>query len=140
MLLYYKIGIPSYLGAVTASIIGYSLSIIITLVSLKKECNLSYGKTFKTVAKMIVPMIVMILVVVLFKMIVPVNYGSRLSCVLYVAINALVGGLVYLFIAWKMGLIDEVLGKAMVNKILTKITFGKYKNKEEKVYLLFLLF
>jgi O-antigen/teichoic acid export membrane protein len=132
MILFYKIGIPSYLGAIVASIIGYSLSIIITLISLGKECNLSYGKTFKTLAKTIVPTVAMIIIVVLFKMVVPVSYGSRLSCVLYVTVNALVGGIVYLAIAWKMGLVEEVLGKDMVNKIIKKITFGKAKIKEEK--------
>ena len=63
MLLYDKIGIPPYLGAVTASIIGYSLSIIITLVSLKKQCKMNYGSTIKVLLKMLVPTILMMMVV-----------------------------------------------------------------------------
>ena len=133
MILYSKIGIPVYLGAVTASIIGYSLSIMITLLSLRKQCNMRYGKTWRTVCKMIVPMLLMILTVFGLSKIVPLNYYSRLSCVVYVAIVSVVGGLVYAFVAAKMHLFSETFGKAMVGRIVKKVTFGKVKlyNEEE---------
>lgn len=125
MLLYSKIGIPPFLGAITASIIGYSLSIIITLISLRKECKLSYGETFKTLGKMVVPTILMMLMVLVIGNLIPVNYDSKLSCIVYVAISAIVGALVYFIVSFKMGIVEKVLGKAMVNRILKKLTFGK---------------
>ena len=125
MLLYSKIGIPPYLGAITASIIGYSLSIIIILISLKKDCKLAYGETFRTLLKMIIPLSLMVIVVFLLSKIIPVNYYSKLSCIIYVAINAIVGGITYLVISFKMGIIEKVLGRATVNKFLKKLTFGK---------------
>ena len=36
MLFYFKIGIPAYLGAITSSIIGYTLSVTIALIALKQ--------------------------------------------------------------------------------------------------------
>ncbi len=133
MILYSKIGIPVYLGAVTASILGYSLSITITLLSLRKQCNMRYGKTWKTVSKMIVPMILMMLTVYGLGKVVPVNYDSKLSCVLFVAVNSLAGGLVYAAVAAKMKLFSETLGRPMVKRIVNKITLGKIKleDKEE---------
>ena len=133
MILYSKIGIPVYLGAVTASIIGYSLSIMITLLSLRKQCNMRYGKTWRTICKMIVPMLLMILTVFGLSKIVPLNYYSRLSCVVYVAIVSVIGGLVYAIAAAKMHLFSETFGKAMVGRIVNKVTFGKVKlyNDEE---------
>ncbi len=125
MLLYSKIGIPSFLGAVTASIIGYSLSVVITLTSLRKDCKLKYGNTFKELGKIMVPMVLMILVVVVLKMLIPVNYLSRLSCILYVAIISIVGAIVYLVLSYKMGIVDEIFGKGYVKKIIKKLTFGK---------------
>ncbi len=125
IILYSKIGIPPYLGAVTASIIGYILSIIIALVSLKKECKIKYDDTFKLILKMMVPTILMILIVLVLGHIIPVNYGSRLSCIIFVAINAICGALVYAVVSFKMGIIEKVLGKEMTNKILKKLTFGK---------------
>lgn len=67
----------------------------------------------------------MIVVVVILKLIIPVNYGSKMSCVLYVGINAVVGGLVYIVVAYKMGLVQKVLGKRMTSNIIKKLTFGK---------------
>lgn len=125
MILYSKIGIPPFLGAVTASILGYSLSIIIALISLKKDCKLEYSSTLKVLGKMLVPIIAMIIVVLLLNSVIPVNYNSKFSCIIDVAINAVVGAIVYIVIAWKMGIVESVLGKTMVNKILKTLTFGK---------------
>lgn len=125
MLLYNKIGLPPFLGAVTASIIGYSLSIIIAFVALKKECKLEYKGIFEVLVKMLVPTLAMIAVVMILKRIIPVNFDSRLSCIVYVTINALVGGAVYLVISFKTGIVEKTLGKSMTNKILKKLTFGK---------------
>jgi len=125
MLLFYKIGIPSYLGAIAASICGYSLSIIIALISLKKECNLRYGKTIKIISKMLIPLICMIIGVIFLKNIIPVNYLSKISCIIYVGVIGLIGAIIYLFVSHGLGIINSVLGQKMVNNIIKKLTFGK---------------
>lgn len=128
MILYSKIGIPPYLGAVSASITGYFLSICITLVNLKKQCKLSYRDIFNTLLKMLVPVVSMVIVVVVLKMVIPINYSSRISAVIYVAVISIIGALTYGFVSYKMGLIEKVLGKKMSNVIIKKLTFGKLKN------------
>lgn len=125
MILYSKIGIPPFLGAITASIIGYGLSILIALISLKKECKLKYRDTIKTTMKMFVPLVVMAVVVFILMNLVPVNLNSKISCIVYVAINAIIGAITYIVIAFKMGLVTKVLGKRMTNGIIKKLTFGK---------------
>ena len=125
MLLYDKIGIPPYLGAVTASIIGYSLSIIVTLVSLKKQCKMNYGSTLNILLKMLVPTILMVMVVFIIGLFIPVNYASKISCIIFVAISAILGAIVYIFVSYKMGILEKVLGKPMINKFLKILTFGK---------------
>lgn len=125
MILYSKIGIPPFLGAITASIIGYGLSILIALISLKKECKLKYRDTIKTTMKMLVPLVVMAVVVFILMNLVPVNLNSKISCIVYVAINAIIGAITYIVIAFKMGLVTKVLGKRMTNGIIKKLTFGK---------------
>ncbi|MBR4619273.1 MAG: polysaccharide biosynthesis protein [Bacilli bacterium] len=128
MLLYSKIGIPPFLGAVTSSILGYSLSILIIFVALKKECNLKYTETLNVLFKLIVPVLAMVLSVLLLKLLIPLNIASRLSCIIYVAINALVGGVVYIVIAYKMGIVDSVFGREAVRKITRKLTFRNNSN------------
>jgi O-antigen/teichoic acid export membrane protein len=125
ILLYNKIGIPPYLGAITASIIGYSLSILIALISLKKQCKLAYRSTFNVLLKMIVPTILMMVIVFGMSFLIPVNVSSKLSCVLYVSVCAILGAIAYFITSYKMGIVEKVLGKRMVNKILKILTFGK---------------
>ena len=125
MILYSKIGIPPFLGAITASIIGYGLSILIALISLKKECKLKYRDSIKTTMKMLVPLVIMAIVVFILMNFVPVNLNSKISCIVYVAINAIIGAITYIVIAFKMGLVTKVLGKRMTNGIIKKLTFGK---------------
>ncbi len=125
MFLYKEIGIPPFLGAVSASIIGYSVSILIALVSLKKDCKLAYRETFKTILKMLVPTGAMILVVLGIYRIVPVSYDSKLSCILFVMLNGIIGALVYFGISIKMGILKRVFGEEMINKMKKKLTLGK---------------
>ena len=125
ILLYSKIGIPPYLGAITASIIGYVTSVVIALVSLHKDCNLKYYETFKTLIKMLFPTIAMVVVVVFVKIVFPLNLEHRLNSLIYVAICTILGGLTYFIISYKQGLLERILGKRMANKILKIVTFGK---------------
>lgn len=125
MLLCYALGLEPFIGAVLASILGYSLSAISTLVLLNKEHKLKYNETFKVMLKILLPTIMMVLVVVLLKLVIPINYMSRLSSIIYVAVISIIGSLVYLFTTYKMGILTLVFGKEYLNKIVKKVTFGK---------------
>ena len=125
MLLCHALGLEPFIGAVLASILGYSLSAISTLILLNKEHKLKYNETFKVMFKILLPTIMMVLVVVLLKLVIPINYMSRLSSIIYVAVISIIGSLVYLFTTYKMGILTLVFGKDYLNKIVKKVTFGK---------------
>ncbi len=129
MLICNALGLEPFIGAILASVCGYSLSVFTALHILKKEQKLKYGDTFKTLLKTLVPATVMVVVVLLLKMIVPVNYASKASCILYIAVISIIGAIVYLVIAYKQGLLDKVFGREYLNKIIKKITFGKISLK-----------
>ena len=129
MLICNALGLEPFIGAILASVCGYSLSVFTALRVLKKEQKLKYGDTFKTLLKTLVPATVMVVVVILLKMIVPVNYASKASCILYIAVISIIGAIVYLVIAYKQGLLDKVFGREYLNKIIKKITFGKINLK-----------
>lgn len=124
MLLFNKINIPSYLGALVSSIIGYLLSVFIALRSLNKEHNIEYKDTLNTIGKLLVPVISLIVVVLLLRFI-PYNIESKLSCIINIIINTIIGGISYIFISYKMGLINDILGKEMIDKIIKKLTFKR---------------
>ena len=129
MLICNALGLEPFIGAILASVCGYSLSVFTALRVLKKEQKLKYGDTFKTLLKTLVPATVMVAVVLLLKMAVPVNYASKASCILYIAVISIIGAIVYLAIAYKQGLLDKVFGREYLNKIIKKITFGKINLK-----------
>lgn len=129
MLICNALGLEPFIGAILASVCGYSLSVFTALRVLKKEQKLKYGDTFKTLLKTLVPATVMVVVVLLLKMAVPVNYASKASCILYIAVISIIGAIVYLVIAYKQGLLDKVFGREYLNKIIKKITFGKINLK-----------
>ncbi len=133
MLLFNKIGIPPFLGAGTASIIGYASASLYVLIVLRKEHNLRYGKTFRLVCSLAVPIIAMILSVLFVMYIMPVNYDSKFSCILYIGVCALVGALVYGFLLYKKGILKDVLGERLFGytEKLTNIKNKIFKKKNK---------
>ena len=121
LLLFDKFGLPPYYGSILATLLGYSLSIIMSLVYLHKKHNISYRETADKLLRIFIPLVAMILVLVLLSMLIPFNTNSRLLSMVYVVGFALVGGLVYLAMSLKNGVIYEILGEGFVNKILTKL-------------------
>ncbi len=129
MLLYNKIGIPPYLGASTASLIGYGTSTLYALYHLKKEHALSYGSTFNVIKQLIIPTISMVAIVILTKLVftnfIFNSYDNKMMCIVEIACVSILGALTYLFILFKTGTLERVFGKENLNKILRKITFNK---------------
>lgn len=129
MLLFNKIGIPAYFGAITATITGYSLSILIAVIYFKKKYNFHYGRTFKIYLKTLIPLSLMIISVLAMKYFMPV-INRRWICMVECIGYGLIGGFIYLFTAYKTGLLNDVFGKEYLNKILKKLTFGKVSIKD----------
>ncbi len=125
MMLFNKIGIPSYLGALVASITGFLISSVIALFTIKRKYKINYKATFKALLKIMIPLFSMIVVLFLIKQLIPGYYESRLYSILYIIINSVLGASIYLIISWKMGLISDILGKEMIDKIKKKLTFKR---------------
>ena len=125
MLLCHSVNVPAYLGALLSSIIGYLCASIIALYIIKKEHKINYKETFKSITKMLVPLASMMLILLLLSLAIKVDLSSRLSCIIYIAINSIIGGLIYIYVSSKMGLLKDIIGQNMIDKIKKKLTFGK---------------
>lgn len=125
MLLFNKIGLPSYWGATFATIIGLLLTLIIVMSVLKKEFKFKYQEILSVIKKTIIPLLVMIIVVILLKSIISINFVNRFACIIYIAIISIIGALVYFVTSYKIGLMNQVLGDDFINKIKTKIRCKK---------------
>ena len=94
MILFNKLGLQPYLGALIATIIGYLVSAFIALRGIKKEHKMNYHDTINAFAKMLIPLSAMIISVIVLRFAVPVNLNDKLSCIIFIIINAVVGGII----------------------------------------------
>ena len=78
MLLTYKLGYQVSYGAIVAAILGYSTSIIISLIVLHKKYNFSFEDTRKKLPKYVLSWLVFEILLVLLKLIIPTNLQGRL--------------------------------------------------------------
>ncbi len=124
MLLFNDLGIPPYLGTSIASIIGYLTSILIGLISLNKECNLSYKYILDILVRLVIPVIIMIIGVNIVSNLINYDVKGKVSCILFIAINGIVGCVLYMYFSYKLGIINKVFG----NNLIKKLTFGKISN------------
>lgn len=128
MLLFHKIGIPAYLGSLVASVCGFSSSVVVALLALKKQDKLSYKLLRDMGGKALLAGILMLVVLIPLNILIPFNPYSLIGAFIMIIVNAIIGAPIYIGVSYKLGLIDEVFGKENVKKIIKKLTFGKFGN------------
>lgn len=131
MFLCNKIGLPAFWGASIATMTGYILSIIIVMKDIKKIEGISYKSAFRTFLRLLFAVSIMLLGLCLLRIILPINNSTKFASLLYIIIYAVVGATIYLFITYKLNIINNLFGEKIISKVLNIITFGKYKSKGE---------
>jgi O-antigen/teichoic acid export membrane protein len=111
MILYNKIGLPTYLGSITATMIGYTISILVGLLILRKENKYSYSSALKNVLKSLIPGLSMLIVLVIVNMFLPFSDFNKGTAIIKIIIDVIIGAPIYIGISIKLGLIDEIIGR-----------------------------
>ena len=119
MVAFYKMGISAYYGVITASIIGYLASFIICLVVLNLKYKVNYEALVKNLMDILCGSVLMILVLFVIKFFIPIYSNSRIFNLFIILIYSLVGSLVYLLFAYKIGILKNVFGNK-INKLFNK--------------------
>ena len=88
---------------------------------MKKENNLNYKSTFKTLLKILVPTISMLVILYILKIFLPFENLNKVKSILYITIYTLVGGIVYIAISFKLKLFNTVFGSSFINKLKKKL-------------------
>jgi len=122
------LGFEPYLGTMVSSICGYSLSVIINLLSIKRdEKQINYKDAIISCFKTLVPALLMLIILKLVSLVLP-SFGSGIvNSIINIGIYTLVGATVYLGVSWKMGLVQNILSNELLDKI-------KNKFKRKKIY------
>ena len=133
MLLCHRIGIGAYYGAIISSTIGFIISITLGLKLVgNNEFSLNYKDTFIWIGKSLVPASFMVIVLLPLNKILPFNVYQKGGALLTIIINAIIGGIIFIYISYKLGILDHIFGIDAINKLLKKLTRGKFQLKEKK--------
>lgn len=125
MYLFKALHLPAYQGAILATICGFSLSFVISFNALKRHLGFNYKEIFKTIKRVLLPTISMVTLLVILKLIFKENDLTIVKNVLLCGLYTIVGGVIYLIISYKSGLLEKVLGESYIDKILRKIKIKK---------------
>ncbi len=121
MILFHKIGLYAFHGALVATALGYITSTYVGLHSLKKENDLNYKSTYKTFLKILIPTILMLVILFIVKIFLPFNNLTKTKSIIYIIIYTVIGGFTYLFTSYKLNLFNIVFGKEFINKLKKKL-------------------
>ncbi len=114
--LFNNLGIYPFYGAITATIIGYSISLIIPLVTLKRKYNLNYKNTIDKLPKLLLVYALMIFLSLLYRGIITM-IDSKLLLLLLIAIIGIILLVIYYYLNKKE--IEEIFG-LKIKKLLRK--------------------
>ena len=108
--IFYNMGIAPYYGVISASILGYLVSISICIFVIGYRFNIKFEKTVKYLIDIIVGIILMVIVLFVMSLVIPIYSKNRLICLLIVFIYSLIGAVTYLFYTYKTGTMKAVFG------------------------------
>lgn len=117
MLLFDKLGMNASYGAITAALLGYTISTLSSLIILYKKYQFKFKDTIKRLPKFILSWIAFILVIQLLKYVVPTNLDGRLIQMPVLTVYGIISFLIYFYINYKNGNVRMVFGNSINNKI-----------------------
>lgn len=117
MLLLNKLGIDAYYGAIVATLIGYSISLIIPLISLKKDFKINFNDTTKKLPKLFIVYSIMIFLSLIYRVIIN-NVTNRISLILLLGVIGIILIIIYFFLNKKE--IEEIIGFNITDKLRKK--------------------
>ncbi len=114
ILLFDEIGLTPYVATMVSSIIGYSLAFFIVFIILKEKLGFNYKTIYRNISKMILPTLSIILVLLLSNFI---NLETNiLNTFIKLIIFGLLSVIIYIYISYKNGLINNIFGNNILKK------------------------
>ena len=118
MHLCHYVGFGGYQGATVSTLVTQSLPCLALIWYIKCAFKFDFKKLAIDVFKIVLSTFVMMFVLYIIKMFIPTFSTNRLISLLYCFIYGTIGGLVYLFMIMKTGLLAELFGNSKIMKKL----------------------
>ena len=127
-----QIGLPAFYGAITATILGFLVSSLISIMFLRIRYKINFEPTIREFFNILFSVIIMVLVLLGLKYLLPFTALTRFKSIIYVCIYAFVGASVYLGITYFTRTIETLFGKKQINKLLNRLFKKGDKNGRKK--------
>ena len=121
---FYSINFPAYYGTITASIIGYLVSIIICLIVLRRKYKINFEMVVNNFINIMCASFLMVLVLFIFKLFIPISSANRIMNLVIILVYAVIGIIVYFSYGHFSKLTNKVFGRDIF-KILNKLLIRK---------------
>ncbi len=120
MHLFSLLGLESYYATISLNMIIDTLASIYLLMKVKKETGISYLRAARTLIKVIMCTVIMVLGLSILNLFIPSFSVSRMGSILYIILYGVIGIFIYFFVAYKSNTISDIVGKDFVDKIKKK--------------------
>lgn len=108
IILFNNIGIPAYYGSITATILGYLISIVLNLIDLKREFKFNFKSTRKIILVSILSGIMMYVTLSALKLVLPVVNLGKIKSIMVILIYSVIGGIIYFLLLSRSKMIKKV--------------------------------
>ncbi len=125
MILLHNMGIPAYYGALLTSVISQVIIVIGMLIAFKKYVHISYKTSLKPIMKISLFSLVMTIAILLVSLVYPITATTRTFAAIQSIFYTVLGAVVYLTISYKTGLINDIFGKTLIDRVLIKLKLKK---------------
>ncbi len=125
MYLFNFLGLESYYATITLNILIDTTASIYLLRKVKKETNINYLRMIRTLIKVIMCTIIMVLGLSILNLFIPSYSVSRMGSILYIILYGIIGVIIYFFVAYKSNTISDIVGKDFVDKMISKFNILK---------------
>lgn len=115
--LFSKTGITPYYASISATIIGFSISIMISLNDLKKNFDIKYNELIKNVIICVLSIMVVALLIKISSLFISFNNLSRIKSIILIGISSILGALIYFYLTYKNKVFETVFGSEILKKI-----------------------
>ena len=129
MHLFNFLGLEAYFATISLNILIDTTASIYLLYKVKKETNIGYTKAIRTLIKVIMCTLIMILGLSIMNLFIPSYSVSRFGSILYIILYGVVGMVIYFFVAYKSNTISEIVGKEFVSRMISKFKIIKIFKK-----------
>ena len=99
------------------------------MVTLRKIPEIKYQETFKMIGKLLFALVMMIFTLYIVRFFIPLIQTDRLHSIIEIVVFAVVGGVVYLGLAYKLGIINTLFGKQGIKKLLGVLTLERFRKR-----------